>query len=63
MSLDSIPDRFDAATHDELDRAVDKAVEDDLNGVSELSSNFHYIALLDAIIEHSNGHLDRTHSL
>ena len=56
--LKTLPDRFDAATHHELDRAVDQAVEDDLGDTSVLSSSLQYYALLNAIIENSNGDLD-----
>ena len=56
--LKTLPDRFDAATHHELDRAVDQAVEEDLGSASVLSSNLQYYALLYAIIGRSNGDLD-----
>ncbi|KAF8547526.1 hypothetical protein OG21DRAFT_907106 [Imleria badia] len=58
MPLETLPDCLSEATHQELDKAVEKTVEDDLGDVSELSSNLQYGALLNAIIEHSNGHLD-----
>ena len=59
LATESLPDRFDAATHRELDRAVDsKAVEDHLGDASVLGSNPEYFALLHAIIENSNGDLD-----
>ena len=53
MPLETVPDLLDDATHNELDRAVEKAVEDGLGDVSELSSNFQCRILLNAIIEHS----------
>ena len=57
--LKTLPDRFDAATHHELDRAVDQAVEDDLGDVSDLGSGlWQYRTLLHGIIENSNGDLD-----
>ena len=50
MPLDNLPDLFDDATHNDLDRAVETAVEDDLGDVSDLSSNLQYRILLNAII-------------
>jgi len=50
MPLDTVPDLFDADTHNELDRAVEKDVEDDLGDVSELSSDLQYRILLNAIV-------------
>jgi hypothetical protein len=58
MPLETLPDYLSEATHQELDKAVEKTIEDNLGDVSELSSNLQYGALLNAIIEHSNGHLD-----
>jgi len=56
MPLDSLPDRFDAVTHDELDRAVDKAASKALSG--SLVLPIHYFALLHYIVKHSKGDLD-----
>ena len=50
MPLESVPDLFDDVTHNELDRAVEKAVEDDLGDVSDLSSNLQCRILLNAIV-------------
>lgn len=58
MLLDNSPDRFDAATRDELDRAVNDAVQVLLGDVSVLNSILQYGLLLNAIIGHSNDHLD-----
>ena len=61
--LKTLPDRFDAATHHELDRAVDRAVGDDLGDVSDLGSGLGPYrtllrTLLHGIVENSNGDLD-----
>ena len=58
--LKTLPDRFDVSTHHELDRAVYiEAVEGVLGDVSDLSTNpIYYGALLNAIVENSNGDLD-----
>ena len=58
MPLESLPDRLDDATHDELDKAVEQAVEDDLADGSDLGSSLQYVALLNAIVAHSKG-MDR----
>ena len=50
MPLDSLPDLFDDVTHNDLDMAVETAVEDDLGDVSDLSSNLQYRILLNEII-------------
>ena len=50
MPLETVPDLFDDTTHNELDRAVEKAVEDDLADVSDLTSNLQYFAVLYAIV-------------
>ena len=59
MPLESLPDHFDDATHDDLDKAVEQAVEDDLAGGSDLSSNLQYRILLNAIVARSKDSLDR----
>jgi len=50
MPLETVPDLFDDATHHELDRAVEKDVEDDLGDESDLSSDWQYVAVLNAIV-------------
>jgi len=62
MPLESVPDLFDDATHNELDRAVEKAIEDDLADVSDLCANWQYVTVINAIIEYSNGTLDKKHT-
>jgi len=56
MPLESLPDRFDATTHDERDRAVDKAGSKTLSG--SLILPIQYIVLLNYIAWHSKGDLD-----
>ena len=63
MPLETVPDLLDDATHNRFDREVEIAIEDDLGSdVSDLCSNLHYIAVLNAIIEYSNGTLDKRHT-
>jgi len=50
MPLEAIPDLFDDATHDELDRAVEKTVEDDLADVSDLCANWQYVMVLNTVV-------------
>ncbi|KAI9464839.1 hypothetical protein HD554DRAFT_2174896 [Boletus coccyginus] len=59
MPLETVPDLFDDATHNELDRAAAKAVEDDLGNVSELSSNLQYFAVLNAVVTHGKDSMDK----
>ena len=56
MPLEQLPDRFDDATHHELDRAVDDAASQTLFG--PLISPLEYRALLTYIVLHSKGDLD-----
>ncbi|KAI9566680.1 hypothetical protein HD554DRAFT_2040055 [Boletus coccyginus] len=51
MPLETVPDPFDDATNNELDRAVEKAVNDDLADVSDLCAHWQYVNVLNAIIE------------
>jgi len=50
MPLETIPDPFDDTTHNELDRAVEKTVEDDLADVSDLCANWQYVIVLYAVV-------------
>jgi len=50
MPLETVPDLFDDATHNELDRAVEKAVKVHLGDVSDLSISLQYVAVLNAIV-------------
>ena len=59
--LKTLPDRFDAATHRELDSVVQKSVNNDLGDVSDVNSGLQHSVLLIAIIENSNGDLDPTY--
>ena len=58
MPLEIVPDLLDDDAHNELDRAVEKTVDDDLGDVSDLSTNLQYTILINAIVSHSKG-LDR----
>ena len=51
MPLESLPDRFDDATHGKLDKAVNETVEEDITDAEDLSVRDH-AHLLSAIIEH-----------
>ena len=50
MPLETLPDRFNDTTHDELDEAVDGAIEEDIT--DENLSARDMAQLLGAIIEH-----------
>lgn len=54
----SLPDRFDVATHDGLNRADDEDVLADVSGRSSNLWQLECSVLLDVIVEHSNGDLD-----
>ena len=56
MPLETLPDRFDDATHQELDRAVNEAASDALSG--PLISPIQYYYLLNHIVGHSKDDLD-----
>ncbi|KAG9310693.1 hypothetical protein JVU11DRAFT_9287 [Chiua virens] len=57
MPLQSLPDCFDLATHQELDRAVNEDISDVFTVIEHLSPS-DYIILLVAIVRHSRGDLD-----
>ena len=56
MPLETLPDRFDDATHQELDRAVNKAASDALSGPLILPIQYYY--LFNLIVGHSKDDLD-----
>ncbi|KAI9566675.1 hypothetical protein HD554DRAFT_2174092 [Boletus coccyginus] len=58
MPLETVPDLFDDATHNELDRVVEKYVEDDLGDVSDLSANWQHTNVLNAIVMHGKDSMD-----
>ncbi|KAI9464849.1 hypothetical protein HD554DRAFT_2315779 [Boletus coccyginus] len=58
MPLETVPDLFDDATHSELDRVVEKYVEVDLGNVSDLSANWQYANVLNAIVTHGKDSMD-----
>ena len=62
MPLETVPDPFDDAIHSELDREVEKAVEDDLGDVPDLSTNLHYVAVLNAVVAHGK-EMDRKYTI
>ena len=51
MPLEILPDHFDDATHNELDKAVNETVEEDIAETEDLSA-LHRSHLLSTIIEH-----------
>ena len=51
MPLETLPDRLDDATHDELDKAVNETIEEDITDADDLSPR-DSAQLLSAIIEH-----------
>ena len=52
MPLEILTDRFDNATHDGLDTAVNETVEEDITDAEDLSVQDH-VQLLNAIVAHS----------
>ena len=52
MPLEIVPDLLDDDAHNKLDRAVEKTVDDDSGGVSDLSTNLQYTILINAIVAH-----------
>ncbi|KAG9308729.1 hypothetical protein JVU11DRAFT_11514 [Chiua virens] len=60
MPLENLPDTFDNATHDALDRAVNEATAESWTHSTspKLESLMEYTVLLTLIVNHSNGDLD-----
>ena len=62
MPLESLPDRFGEATHDELDKAVNKAAQAWNNLPNPFILPFEH-TLLSYIVRHSKGYLDPKYRL